>query len=73
MEKIRNVKGMVGNGEKTHHGWSEPQDTIISCYVPTEDAKEARELKTATKNIPRPGKGTEDDGQKGKQGINRKS
>ena len=49
MEKIRNVKGMVGNGKKTHHGWSEPQDTIISCYVPTEDAKEARELKTATK------------------------
>ena len=66
MEKIRNVKGMVGKGEKTHHGQSEPQDTIISCYVPTEDAKEA------TKNILRPGKGTEDDGQKGKQGINRK-
>ena len=46
--------------------------TIISRYVPAEDAKEAREIKTATKNILRPGKGTEDDGQKQKQGINRK-
>ena len=43
MNKIRNVKGMVGNGERLIMARLNLKYAIISCYVPTEDAKEARE------------------------------
>ena len=32
MDKIRNVKGMVGNGEKTHHDYTEPQVISRATY-----------------------------------------
>lgn len=59
MDRIRNVEGMEATREKTRHGIFIFKYTIFTCYLPIEDAKEAREWKTATEKYTEPGQGRE--------------
>ena len=53
MDKIRNVKGMVGNGEKAHHDYTEPQVHSRSTY-PQKMLRERESERPLQKDIPRP-------------------